>query len=108
MAKRTFWSKKPRPYKEKPAPRRWGTRAWKPEALLLAVRDECFKALEQGNAFIIAEEVTATLRAKKSSVTTAFQKLIHEGIIGHKARGSAHDGEWTPSVYTLIIRRRDP
>lgn len=76
-------------------------RAWKPAALLAAVREFIVKRRAAGEELITAEEVAGVLRARKGDVTGCFVKLAAEGLVGHKQRREPHDGCWWPSVYVL-------
>jgi hypothetical protein len=92
-----------------PAPKRpskpvYPTRAWKPEALLVEVRGIILERRARGWDSITAEGVAYLLRAKKGMVTACFQKLVHEGIMGHKFGVSrlSRDNCWWPSLYRII------
>lgn len=85
-----------RPFSLKPS-----TRAWKPEALLQAVREYVVARRRAGEDLITAEEVAGVLRAKKGDVTGCFVKLVAEGLVGSKQRRAPYDGCWWPSVYFL-------
>ena len=113
----------------KPRPLRPSTRAWKPGALLDAVRALILE-LRDGDpdsytsGYVKAETIAVKLRAKKSMVTTAFQRLIEEGILGHKTGPKKHDKRthdreargpntahkyreiWYPSTYTILPKEK--
>jgi hypothetical protein len=92
-----------RPYKRTPLKRTY--KKWQPEKLLEAIRAECLKVLTRKYYhFVTAEALSEKFRDQKSLVTTALQKLIPEGIVGHKCRGYRHDNEWTPALYMLVSR----
>ncbi len=119
------YTPKVRSYEVKPPPLRVSTRAWKPAALLDAVRKEII-ALRDGprdsysRGYVKAEALAAKLRAKKSMITTALQRLIEEGLIGHKSGPAkwdqkSHDAEargpntsrkyrecWFASVFVIL------
>lgn len=77
-------------------------RAWKPAALLEAVREFVMTRRAKGEELITAEEVAGVLRARKGDVTGCFVKLVAEGLVGRKKRIGPSDGCWWPSVYFLL------
>jgi hypothetical protein len=104
MADRRY-TPKVKKYAVKPPPLRPSRRAWKPGALLTAVRKEIEALRSEHDAdwrrtSITAESLATKLRAKKSMITTALQRLIEEGLIGHKVGPK----KWVQRAHDVQVR----